>query len=286
MDTNSVVKYRGIFKIAYYLISLLCFAVSGVALYYACPYLDIQWYLWVLIVFSAITYTVCALLLASKTRGYVKLAFHTFAMQIVPICVAAWTLYSAFKPVEHSPLTGKPRTYERHFRDMQNKQKAIATVIGLPPFKSRKEVEAKYNKLYRDDKLVQISTNSRYVVRHLNYSSPYVIPKVEALLDDIAEGFQKKTESRSKFVVTSVLRTLEDVEKLKKVNGNASAASCHCNATTIDISYVRFAKDPWRQRDDYELRLALAQTLYELREAGRCYVKFESKQHCYHITVR
>ena len=78
----------------------------------------------------------------------------------------------------------------------------------------------------------------------------------------------------------------EDVKKLKRVNGNASTNSCHCNATTIDISYVRFEDDKIRPRSNYELRLALAQTLHELREAGRCYVKIERKQYCYHITVR
>ena len=28
------------------------------------------------------------------------------------------------------------------------------------------------------------------------------------------------------------------------------------------------------------------QTVYDLREAGRCYVKYERKQACLHITVR
>ena len=85
--------------------------------------------------------------------------------------------------------------------------------------------------------------------------------------------------------MTSVLRTEEDVKKLKRVNGNASTNSCHCNATTIDISYVRFDDDEDKPRGGYELRWALAQSLHELREAGRCYVKIERKQYCYHITV-
>ena len=133
---------------------------------------------------------------------------------------------------------------------------------------------------------MQIESNSKYIVRDLTVSSPYVVPKVEELLDDIAEGFQEKTQSKSRFVVTSVLRTEEDIAKLRKTNVNASSASCHCNATTIDISYVRFGADELKPRNDYELRLALAQTLHELRKAGRCYVKIERKQYCYHITVR
>jgi hypothetical protein len=107
------------------------------------------------------------------------------------------------------------------------------------------------------------------------------------LLDDLADRFQERTKSRTRFVVTSVLRTEEDVKKLQRVNGNASSNSCHCNATTIDISYVRFDnKNIAHTRDPYELRLALAEVLYELRKEGRCYVKIERKQYCYHITVR
>ena len=168
---------------------------------------------------------------------------------------------------------------------MQDKHKAAALKNGLKPFASRAEIEAQYKKLHRNRKLVHITTNPKYVVRDLTHSSPYVVPKVKELLDDIAIGLQSKTQSKSRFIVTSVLRTEEDLKKLRRVNGNASSASCHCNATTIDISYVRFSEDPLKPRSEYELRLALAQTLHELRKAGRCHVKIERKQYCYHITV-
>ena len=169
---------------------------------------------------------------------------------------------------------------------MQNKQKAAALANGLAPFKSRAEIEENYNKLRLTRKLVHIESNPKYIVRELTSSSPYVVPKVRDLLEDIAARFQEKTQSKVRFMVTSVLRTEEDVAKLRKTNVNASTNSCHCNATTIDISYVRFGIDPVRPRDNYQLRLALAQTLHELRNEGRCYVKIERKQYCYHITVR
>ena len=97
---------------------------------------------------------------------------------------------------------------------------------------------------------------------------------------------QEKTQSKAQFVITSVLRTEEDIKKLKKKNGNASSNSCHCNATTVDISYSRFGQEGGGEQEDYHLRLALAKTLHELRAEGRCYVKIERKQYCYHITVR
>ena len=186
----------------------------------------------------------------------------------------------------YEPLTGRPRDYERAFNDMQDKQKAAAEKNGLATFKSRADVEEKYASLKREGKLVEISTNSKYIVRELTNSSPYVVPKMAKLLDDIGTAFQKRSQSKAQFVITSVLRTEEDIVNLKKKNGNASANSCHCNATTVDISYVRFGQEDEGEQEDYHLRLALAKTIHELRAEGRCYVKFEKKQYCYHITVR
>ena len=229
---------------------------------------------------------VMTLLTAKIKRGVRKVAFHSLTMQIVPLVAAIATFVHPINADEHTPLMGKAQTYERHFNDLQPKQKKAALKNGLPPFESRAEIEAQYKKLHRKGKLVHIESNSKYIVRDLTVSSPYVVPKVEELLDNIADRFQEKTASKSRFVVTSVLRTKEDVAKLKKTNINASSASCHCYATTIDISYVRFGADEFRPREDYELRLALAQTLHELRKEERCYVKIERKQYCYHITVR
>ena len=122
-------------------------------------------------------------------------------------------------------------------------------------------------------------------MQRLTHSVPYVVPKLENLLDDLADLFQKEMGAKVRFVVTSVLRTSEDIKKLQKVNVNASAKSCHCYATTIDISYSTF--DCKGEEHKYEdLRRALAKSLRELQKDGRCYVKFEQKQKCYHITVR
>jgi uncharacterized protein YcbK (DUF882 family) len=236
---------------------------------------------------------------------------QVITLQIVPICVAV-IIFSLLPDVKkpksastteeeknksekvadsderkpYKPLTGKPRDYERAFNDMQDKQKAAAEKNGLATFQSRADVESKYAKLRKEGKLTKISTNSNYIVRELTDSSPYVVPKMAKLLDDIARSFQEKTQSNVQFVITSVLRTEEDIANLRKKNGNASSDSCHCNATTVDISYARFGQDGENEREDYHLRLALAKTLHELREEGRCYVKLERKQYCYHITVR
>lgn len=287
-----------IFKSIYYTITAAIFVVLVFALRYAYKAIPIHVAWWIIL------YLLCAVALfyavkyvVSRKRGIHIFLAHTTLLQLLPLGLAIAIFCTVPRLSSHfvanvdvvdnfKPIDGKVSTYERAFNDMQSVQKSAAEANGLPPFESRAVIESQYNQLRRDDKLVKIETNSKYVVRPLSHSAPYVVPKVERLLNDIADRFQQKTQSKVQFMVTSVLRTEEDLKKLQRVNGNASTTSCHCNATTVDISYVRFEQDPLRPRDVYQLRLALAKSIHELRNEGRCYVKREKKQYCYHITVR
>ena len=286
MDSRDRNNRRVIFKSIFYSTTAICLGLSIWALRYSYLYLNISLAVWIPIYIAIAAYIFFAFRFACSKSGFQKFVTHVVTLQLLPALASILLFVFVPQSMPYKPLTGAVNVYERRFNDMQDKQKAAATVNGLAPFKSREVIESQYGKLRRSGKLVKIESNSGYVVRPLTYSSPYVVPKVERLLDDIAEAFQKRTQSKARFIVTSVLRTEEDIKKLRKVNGNASTNSCHCNATTIDISYVRFDDDKVRPRGNYELRLALAQTLHELREAKRCYVKIERKQYCYHITVR
>jgi hypothetical protein len=88
-------------------------------------------------------------------------------------------------------------------------------------------------------------------------------------------------------VVTSVLRTQEDVNKLRQSNGNASANSCHRYGTTFDISWKRF-RHPETGVDHYEeaYKQTLAEVLHGYRTLGTCYIVYERRQACFHITAR
>lgn len=277
-----VVLFKGLFHLA----TLICLGVLGWALRRTYLHPDIHFIIWLLVCIAVVAYLFFAVKFLIRQRGFRLFISLIALLQLVPILASILILKLEPESTLLKPLTGSTKIYERRFNDMQDKQKLAATANGLAPFKSQAEIESRYKELHRKKKLVKIESNPKYVVRSLSYSSPYVVPKVKNLLDDLSERFQEKTQSRAKFIVTSVLRTEEDVKRLRRVNGNASTNSCHCNATTIDISYVRFEDDSFRQRNNYELRLALAQALHELREEGRCYVKIERKQYCYHITVR
>lgn len=130
----------------------------------------------------------------------------------------------------------------------------------------------------------------------MNRSIPYLVPRAAVLLNDIGRAFfdslQMKQVALHKVIVTSVLRTKDDVEKLRNYNKNATENSCHLYGTTFDICYNRYktVQDPdghkRRQVQNDTLKWVLSEVLNDMRRNGRCYVKYEVKQGCYHITVR
>ena len=102
------------------------------------------------------------------------------------------------------------------------------------------------------------------------------------------DSLRNKHLPEYRMVVTSVLRTDADVKSLSKRNVNASERSVHCYGTTFDISYKRFVKVDKNSADarDVDLIAVLAEVLRDLKKNGKCYVKYEVKQACFHITAR
>ena len=87
--------------------------------------------------------------------------------------------------------------------------------------------------------------------------------------------------------VTSLLRTPATVSRLRRVNRNATAESTHTFGTTFDISYSRFICDSDTLGRTFEdLKNLLGEVLLDFKNQGRCYVKMERRQACFHITAR
>lgn len=180
--------------------------------------------------------------------------------------------------------------YNEAFPDSNHVQLEAAQYWGVPPVKNRADAEA------RMEELVYIGGSPYYDVAHLNASIPYLVPHAALLLDDIGRNFfdslQVKGVPLRRFIVSSVLRTEEDVERLRRFNPNATEQSCHLYGTTFDINYNLFSvvHDPdGPHRDDVNetrLKQILSEVLDDLRQQGRCYVKHEIVQPCFHITVR
>ena len=183
-------------------------------------------------------------------------------------------------------------SYKRSFNDLNDVQLTTAKRIGIRPIASREEAEDEVESAY----LERIASCERYDVDSLTHSIPYLIPKASALLDTIGVNFldslKHKGLNPNKIIVTSVLRTKDDVKRLRRTNGNASLNSCHFYGTTFDISWKRFTKvehpegRPMQDVSADTLKLVLSEVLRDLRKADRCYVKYELRQGCFHITAR
>lgn len=180
------------------------------------------------------------------------------------------------------------------FPDINDVQLEAAIKNGIRPIHSREEAL----KMVRSKKLVNITNSPYYTVDDLSHSLPYLVPRAQQLLNTIAVNFIDSLYSKGMpphmLVVTSVLRTHEDISKLQVYNSNATTQSCHCYGTTVDISYNRFIpitgvhgeNGPKPTRWDFNLKLILSEVLNDLRLADKCYVKYEKRQGCFHLTVR
>lgn len=190
------------------------------------------------------------------------------------------------KPVKNR-VTGVVR-FETAFPDANDVQLATAERLGIAQIANRDEA---HNRI---TELVYIGDNPFYSVQRLNQSIPYLVPRAATLLDRIGRAFNDSLVTKGypphKLLVTSVLRTKEDVSRLRRHNGNAAENSCHQYATTFDIAYNRFLeiRPDGTDRIQYLTphKSILSEVLNDLREAGACYVKYERKQSCFHITCR
>ena len=183
------------------------------------------------------------------------------------------------------------RSYKEAFPDSNDIQLSYAKKFGVEPVDDR----ASLNSLGKNS-LVYIGGCPFYYVDLLKRSVPYLVPRASLLLYDIGRNFMDSLQIKGlplhKVVVTSVLRSKDDLTQLSKSNRNVSENSCHQYGTTFDISYNRYkvVADPdgpekAETRND-TLKFVLSEVLRDLREADRCLVKYEVKQGCFHITAK
>lgn len=175
------------------------------------------------------------------------------------------------------------------FPDQNDVQLLAAQKYGVKPVLDRQDAEK------RKAELVYVGSNMYFHVDRLRNSIPYLVPKASVLLQDVGRSFfdslQIKGIPLHKIIVTSVLRSKADVESLRGKNSNATQNSCHLYGTTFDVCYNRYktVEAPGEQRRAVRndtLKWVLAEVLRDMRESGRCYVKYEVHQGCFHITVK
>ena len=174
--------------------------------------------------------------------------------------------------------------YSTWFADLNDEHLRVADSLGLRTIpKTRDDVNVRG--------LVRISDNDLYHIDSMRYSVPYLTKGAAAELSAIAKAFKDSLERKGLLIyglmVTSVLRTEEDVARLQRSgNVNASDRSSHCYGTTFDITYTKY----WREAETeefmqpFELTKVLGEVLRDQKAAGRCIVKYERKEHCFHVT--
>lgn len=176
-------------------------------------------------------------------------------------------------------------TLRELFRDSNKWHYAIGEKIGINPI------------LTADDEwplrrpLEKIRSGKYYMVDELTHSYPFLIPESHELLDELGKRFHDTLQARGggnyRLKVTSLLRTGNSVAKLRRVNRTSVDSSSHLFGTSFDISYTNFpfeGGEPHRTQED--LKNLLAELLFALREEGKCYIIYERKTGCFHITVR
>ena len=203
-----------------------------------------------------------------------------------------WLCLAILFPYKNKSVKIKELNYASLFNDQNGVQLKSAAQFGLKqPLKNRDAADDV------KDGLVRIRSNSHYSIAKLTHSIPYLTDGAAKLLDMIGKNFLDSLESKglnpNRIIVTSVLRTQEDIKKLQKSgNPNAVKNSAHCYATTFDITYARYDKIKFKKFRRCEsvkketLQKVLGEVLRDLRKEKKCYVKYEVRQRCFHITTR
>ena len=226
--------------------------------------------------------------------GMVRCAFPEVASSRSPkvsVPAAADTLVAPLQPADTDTVRSLadidtlPAAASRFF-------KADGTPVqnrGVKPVADRADAEA------RKSELVYVGSNPYFFVDKLHNSVPYLVPRASALLQEIGRNFfdslQIKGIPLHKIIVTSVLRSKADVAKLRGRNQNATENSCHLYGTTFDVCYNRYktvqtAGQPRREVRNDSLKWVLSEVLRDMRQSNRCWIKYEVKQGCFHITVK
>jgi hypothetical protein len=230
-----------------------------------------------------VLWILAAMFLNVKRRVLSRIALGLMVLSCVSI--TAFRVYEYIFP--RMTTQGGKENYSAYFNDMQNLQIQAARKYGISPLKNRAEAE----ECIKSGELVKVTSSRNYHLAKMGYSVPYLTDNAAELLHKIGRNFRDSLESKGlcehKILVTSMLRTDADVERLMKSNSVAVRNSAHRHATTFDISYRNFVRvGMFDNTVSGDLKRVLAEVLRDLRKERLCYVRYESSQSCFHITSR
>lgn len=209
--------------------------------------------------------------------------------------MAAVLLFLVIPESGRQPVISKPGSeHIDRYRDLNDLHLRYAEKNGIRPFTTDKKFHEEVGNLVKRNKLVKISDNNYYVIKHLTHSHPYLVPEAAEMLELIGKRFRKKLDERNMerylFRITSVLRTEESQKSLGRRNRNATGISAHTYGTTVDITYQHLViKSMFGRKklvSDPAAMALLSTVIGELRQEKKLVVVTEKKEPCFHITVR
>lgn len=219
--------------------------------------------------------------LKKKYRRALHLILAGLVLLIALICLARHCEQREPEPSRYYPSI---RNLKAQFNDLNPLHLEAGRSLGLAePPESREDIDTW--------RLREIKDCRYYVVDRLDYSVPYLTRGGARLLDEIGENFRDSLEAKGmipvRFKLSSVLRTKDDVRRLRRSgNVNASENSSHCYGCTFDIAWASYDLPKRYNATWDQYRGVMAEVLRDLRAEGKCYVKFEAKESCFHITSR
>lgn len=219
--------------------------------------------------------------LKKKYRRVLHLILAGLVLLIALICLARHCEQREPEPSRYYPSI---RNLKAQFNDLNPLHLEAGRSLGLAePPESREDINTW--------RLREIKDCRYYVVDRLDYSVPYLTRGGARLLNEIGENFRDSLEAKGmipvRFKLSSVLRTKDDVRRLRRSgNVNASENSSHCYGCTFDIAWASYDLPKRYNATWDQYRGVMAEVLRDLRAEGKCYVKFEAKESCFHITSR
>ena len=149
------------------------------------------------------------------------------------------------------------------------------------------------NDLLKNSKLIKIENSKFFIIDNLTHSYPYLTEDGRNLLNKIGRGFNLKISNSdledTKFIVTSLTRTTESINRLQKSgNKNSNKQRAHLYGECIDITYKRFSNRFVNLKPCHlnYLKEVLAGVLYDLKKNKKCWAITEKRQPCFHVVCR
>lgn len=195
------------------------------------------------------------------------------------------------KPLYGKAIPNRCRDSETHAWQMNDDVHAYWEHSWNTGLKRELRYIPEIRKAFHAGELVLLENTDRYFIDTMHYSYAFAKPHVRDFLDTLYLRFQKKLKQTdlegTRFVVTSLLRTRKSVDRLRKHNRNAIKRSSHLHGTTFDVSYATFlGQRPFNEGELRHLKEALAHALFDLRQEGKCWVKYELFQTCFHVVCK